>query len=95
LSPSHLLPGAGKAADQECFSSEDLRKFIETTRPSAAQEEESKRRGLLMLNELDGGNGKSGALDRLHCPGHVLLPERGRSAAPASGNGTRQISHLI
>jgi hypothetical protein len=43
----------------------------------------------------DGGNGKSGALGRLHCPGHVLLPERGRSAAPATGNGTLQISLLI
>jgi len=46
------LPGADKAADQECLFSENLRKYIETTRPSAAQEEESKRRGLLMLNEL-------------------------------------------
>jgi hypothetical protein len=49
---ARLLPGAGKAADQECLFSENLRKYIETTRPSAAQEEESKRRGLLMLNEL-------------------------------------------
>src|SRR5262249_37676969 len=48
-----LLPGSGQAADQECFFSENLRKYIETTRPSAAEEEESKRRGLLMLNELD------------------------------------------
>jgi hypothetical protein len=47
-----LSPGPGKAADQECLFSENLRKHIETTRPSAAQEEESKRRGLLMLNEL-------------------------------------------
>jgi hypothetical protein len=47
-----LLPSPGQAANQECFFSEDLRKYIETTRPSAAQEEESKRRGLLMLNEL-------------------------------------------
>jgi hypothetical protein len=31
------------------FDSENLRKHIETTAP-AAQEEESKRRGLLMLN---------------------------------------------
>ena len=45
-----LLPGPGKAAaDQECLFSENLRNFIETTRPSAAEEEESKRRGLLML----------------------------------------------
>jgi hypothetical protein len=49
---ARLLPGAGKAADQECLFSENLRKFIETTRPSAAEEEESKRRGLLMLNQL-------------------------------------------
>jgi hypothetical protein len=49
---ARLVPAAGKAADQECSFSENLRKFIETTQPSAAQEEESKRRGLLMLNEL-------------------------------------------
>jgi hypothetical protein len=49
---ARLLPGAGKVADQECLFSENLRKYIEATRPSAAQEEESKRRGLLMLNEL-------------------------------------------
>jgi hypothetical protein len=48
---ARLVPGAGKAADQECLFSENLRKFIETTRPAAA-EEESKRRGLLMLNQL-------------------------------------------
>jgi hypothetical protein len=48
---ARLVPGAGKAADQECSFSEHLRKFIETTRSSAAeQEEDSKRRGLLMLN---------------------------------------------
>jgi len=44
--------GEGKAADQECLFSENLRKYIETTRPAAGEEEESKRRGLLMLNEL-------------------------------------------
>ena len=50
---ARLVPGADKAADQECSFSENLRKFIETTRPSAAeQEEDSKRRGLLMLNQL-------------------------------------------
>ena len=50
-----LLPGPGKAAaDQECLFSENLRNFIETTRPSAAEEEESKRRGLLMLDQLGG-----------------------------------------
>jgi hypothetical protein len=51
---ARLLPGAGKVADQECLFSENLRKYIETTRPSAAEEEESKRRGLLMLNQLGG-----------------------------------------
>jgi hypothetical protein len=50
---ARLVPGAGKAADQECLFSEDLRKYIERTRPSTAeQEEESKRRGLLMLNQV-------------------------------------------
>jgi hypothetical protein len=49
---ARLVPGAGKAADQECLFSENLRKFIEMTRPTAAEEEESKRRGLLMLNQL-------------------------------------------
>ena len=53
---ARLVPGAGKAADQECSFSEHLRKYIETTRPSAAeQEEDLKRRGLLMLNQLSGG----------------------------------------
>jgi hypothetical protein len=47
-----LLPGPGKDADQECLFSENLRKYVETTRPSTADEEESKRRGLLMLNQL-------------------------------------------
>lgn len=47
-----VVPGAGKVAAQECFLGENLRKYIETTRPSAAEEEESKRRGLLMLNQL-------------------------------------------
>jgi hypothetical protein len=50
---ARLVAGAGKAADQECSFSENLRKFIETTRSSAAeQEEDSKRRGLLMLNQV-------------------------------------------
>ena len=52
---ARLVPGVGKTADQECSFSEHLRKFIETTRSSAAeQEEESKRRGVLMLNQLGG-----------------------------------------
>ena len=33
---ARLLPGAGKAADQECLFSENLRKYTETTRPAAA-----------------------------------------------------------
>ena len=46
--------GAGETADQECsFISENLRKYIETTAP-APEEEESKRRGLVMLNQLGG-----------------------------------------
>jgi hypothetical protein len=50
---ARLVPGAGKAADQECSFSESLRKHIETTAP-AAEEEESKRRGLSMLNQVGG-----------------------------------------
>ena len=49
---ARLVPGPGKAADQECLFSENLRKYIETTRPAAVEEEEPKRRGLLMLNQL-------------------------------------------
>ena len=43
----------GEAADRECSFSRNLRKHIETTAP-AREEEESKRRGLLMLNEPSG-----------------------------------------
>src|SRR5205823_403509 len=51
-SPRRLVPGEGNAADQECLFSENLGKYIETTRSAAAEEEEeSKRRGLLMLNQ--------------------------------------------
>ena len=39
---ARLVPGADKAADQECSFSEHLRKFIETTRSSAAEQEEFK-----------------------------------------------------
>ena len=46
---ARLVPGAGEAADRECSFSEKLRKYIETTAP-ASEEEESKRRGLIMLN---------------------------------------------
>jgi hypothetical protein len=50
---ARLVPGAGETADQECSFSENLRKYIETTAP-APEEEESKRRGLVMLNQLGG-----------------------------------------
>jgi hypothetical protein len=48
---ARLVPAAGKVADQECLFGENLRKYMETTRPAPA-EEESKGRGLLMLNRL-------------------------------------------
>lgn len=48
---ARLVPGPGKTADQECLFSENLHKYIDTTRPAPA-EEESKRRGLHMLNQL-------------------------------------------
>jgi len=51
---ARLVPGAGEAANQDCSFSGNLRKYIETTAPAPAEEEESKRRGLLMLNQLDG-----------------------------------------
>ena len=53
---ARLVPGTGEAADQECSFRENLRKCIETpTLASAAADEEvSKRRGLLMLNQLGG-----------------------------------------
>jgi hypothetical protein len=46
-----LLQDTSKAADQEGLLNEHLRKYIEATGPSA-EEEDSKRRGLLMLNQL-------------------------------------------
>ena len=49
------IPGAGEVADQECSFRENLRKYIETTAPAPDEEEESRRRGLLMLNQLSGG----------------------------------------
>ena len=45
-----VVPGTGEAAGRECSFSENLRKHIETT-AQAGEEEESKRRGLLMLNQ--------------------------------------------
>jgi len=50
---ARLVPGTGEAAGRECSFSENLRKHIETTAP-AGEEEESKRRGLLMLNQPSG-----------------------------------------
>jgi hypothetical protein len=50
---ARLIPGEGEAADCECSFSQNLRKHIETTAP-AREEEESKRRGLLMLNHPSG-----------------------------------------
>jgi len=50
---ARLIPGEGEAADRECSFSQNLRKHIETTAP-AREEEESKRRGLLMLNQPSG-----------------------------------------
>jgi hypothetical protein len=49
------IPGVGEVADQECSFRENLRKYIETTAPAPNEEEESRRRGLLMLNQLSGG----------------------------------------
>jgi hypothetical protein len=51
---ARLIPGEGEAADRECSFSQNLREHIETTAPAREEEEESKRRGLLMLNQLGG-----------------------------------------
>src|SRR5262249_17559360 len=48
---ARLVAGAGKVAEQECVFGENLRKYIETTRPAPA-EEELRARGLFMLNQL-------------------------------------------
>ena len=50
---ARLIPGEREAADRECAFGQNLRKHIETTAP-AREEEESKRRGLLMLNQPSG-----------------------------------------
>ena len=50
---ARLIPGEGEAANRECSFSQNLRKHIETTAPTR-EEEESKRRGLLMLNQPSG-----------------------------------------
>ena len=52
---ARLVPEAGDGSDQECSSSFSgkLRKHIEMTMPTG-EEEESKRRGLVMLSQLDG-----------------------------------------
>jgi hypothetical protein len=47
---ARLVPGTGEAAGRECSFSENLRKHIETT-ATAGEAEESKRRGLPMLNQ--------------------------------------------
>lgn len=51
---ARLVPDAGNAADRECAFREKLRKYIETTAPVSEEEEESKRRGLILLNQLGG-----------------------------------------
>jgi hypothetical protein len=48
---ARLVPGTDKIAEQECLFGEPLRRYIDATRPAPA-EEESKGRGLLMLNQL-------------------------------------------
>jgi len=50
---ARLISGEGGAADRECSFGQNLRKHIETTAP-AREEEELKRRGLLMLNHPSG-----------------------------------------
>ncbi len=50
---ARLIQGEGEAADRECSFGQNLRKHIEITAP-AREEEESKRRGLLMLNQPSG-----------------------------------------
>ena len=52
---ARIVPGTGDPSDQECSSSFSgkLQKHIETTMP-AGEEEELKRRGLVMLNHLGG-----------------------------------------
>ncbi|HVI67434.1 MAG TPA: hypothetical protein VM910_33375 [Bradyrhizobium sp.] len=50
---ARLIPGEREAADRECAFGQNLRKHIETTAP-AREEEESKRRGLLMLSHPSG-----------------------------------------
>jgi hypothetical protein len=53
---ARIVPGPTDPSDQECSSSFNgkLRKHIEMATP-AGEEEQSKRRGLAMLNQLDGG----------------------------------------
>jgi len=50
---ARLIPGEGEAADRECSFSRNLRKHVATAAP-AREEEESRRRGLLMLNQPSG-----------------------------------------
>jgi hypothetical protein len=46
-------------------------------------------------DHFNSGNVNTCGLRGLDGPRHVSLPERGRGAAPAIGNGTLQISLLI
>src|SRR5262249_9480475 len=50
---ARLIAGDGETADRECSFGQNLRKHIETTAP-VREEEESKRRGLLMLHQTSG-----------------------------------------
>jgi hypothetical protein len=50
---ARLIAWEGEAADRECSFSQNLRKHIETTAPTG-EEEEAKRRGLLMLDHPSG-----------------------------------------
>ena len=51
---AHLVSGAGEAPNKNCAFTQNLRKYIETTTPATNEEEDSKRRGLLMLDQLGG-----------------------------------------
>jgi hypothetical protein len=78
---ARLVPGTGKAADRECSFSENPRKHIETTAP-AREEEESKRRGSLMLNQpMRPSSGRRDAHSR-------LTPES------PDGGGSRRVEFL-
>jgi hypothetical protein len=48
---AHIVSGA---TDRDCSIGQNLRKYIETTARAPNEEEDSKRRGLLMLDQLSG-----------------------------------------